>query len=91
MSKPSFTPGPWTIPRPSMGFSQITGPNGELIFGLAAGSIDEKQPDDICKANANLIAAAPTMANYIVSRAMGGDSEAAAIWRKINGTTGDLT
>jgi hypothetical protein len=55
------TPGPWTIDRPTMGFSQITGPNGELIFGLAAGSASEKQPDEVCDANARLIKAAPDL------------------------------
>ncbi len=44
-----------------MGFSAIHGPNGELIFGLAAGSADEKQPDDVCAANARLIKAAPDL------------------------------
>ncbi len=61
MSASPFTPGPWTIPTPSMGFSAIHGPNGELIFGLAAGSADEKRPDDVCEANARLIAASPDL------------------------------
>ncbi len=61
LTKPKRTPGPWTIPTPSMGFSAIHGPNGELIFGLAAGSAEEKRPDDVCDANARLIAAAPEL------------------------------
>lgn len=57
----AHTPGPWFIKPPWSGFSKISGPNGELIFGLAAGSIDEKRPDEECKANARLIAASPDM------------------------------
>lgn len=59
MAKPSHTQGPWRFHPPFSGFSKITGPNGELIFGIAAGSADEKQPDDVCTANATLIASAP--------------------------------
>jgi hypothetical protein len=55
------TEGPWTIPAPWSGFSEIRGPNGEFIFGLAAGSDDVKQSNEACEANARLIAAAPTM------------------------------
>jgi hypothetical protein len=55
------TPGPWTVAAPHMGFSEIRGPVGELVFGLAAGSDDEKRSDDVCNANARLIAAAPDM------------------------------
>ena len=55
------TPGPWTVEPPSMGFTQITGPNGELIFGLASGLPEEKQHDDICESNAKLIEAAPDL------------------------------
>lgn len=55
------TPAPWRIPTPSMGFSSIIGPNDELIFGLAAGGAEEKQPDEVCEANAALIQAAPEL------------------------------
>lgn len=61
MDKGEFTPGPWTIPVPWSGFSEIRGGNDELVFGLAAGCEGEKQPDETCKANAHLIAAAPDM------------------------------
>ncbi|MBZ5673735.1 MAG: hypothetical protein LAP61_05755 [Acidobacteriia bacterium] len=54
-SPPVHTPTPWLIEPPSMGFSQITGANGELVFGLAAGGPSEKQPDAVCEANAALI------------------------------------
>jgi hypothetical protein len=44
-----------------MGFSAIYGPSGELVFGLAAGGAEEKQPDNVCDANARLIREAPAI------------------------------
>jgi hypothetical protein len=61
----AHTPGPWRIPTPRMGFSHIEGPKGELIFGLAAGSIDEKQDDDVCEANVALIVLAPLLPKLV--------------------------
>jgi hypothetical protein len=48
----THTPTPWAISPPWSGFSKISGPNGELIFGLAAGGVDEKRSDDECDDNA---------------------------------------
>jgi hypothetical protein len=61
----THTPGPWKIPTPWNGFSEIRGGKGELVFGLAAGSVDEKQPDEVCEANARLIAAAPDLLSIV--------------------------
>lgn len=58
---PSHTPGPWRIEGPCSGFSAISGPAGELIFGLAAGIGEEQRSAEECEANANLIAAAPDL------------------------------
>jgi hypothetical protein len=44
-----------------MGFSAIYGPNGELVFGLAAGAEGERQSEAVCEANSRLIAAAPAL------------------------------
>ena len=55
------TPGPWRVAQPCLGFSEIRGGNGELIFGIAAGSGEERQPDAVCEANGRLIAAAPDL------------------------------
>lgn len=55
------TPGPWFIPAPSMGFSEIRAAGGELVFGLAAGSEAECQDVPTIEANARLIAAAPDL------------------------------
>lgn len=56
-----YTKGPWTFEPPWSGFSTIRGQNGELVFGIAAGGAEEKQPDNVCEANASLIAAAPDL------------------------------
>jgi len=56
-----FTPGPWAVAEPWSGFSEIRGADGQLVFGLAAGAEGEKRPDEVCDANARLIAAAPEM------------------------------
>lgn len=62
MSAPQFTPGPWYVCEPFAGFSSIKQAETDaLIFGIAAGDPDEKQSDDVCEANANLIAAAPDL------------------------------
>jgi len=87
------TPGPWTVSVPCMGFSAINGPSGKLIFGLAAGSVAEKQPDNVCDANARLIAAArellETLQAMIDEYVWGDDSEIAvsaqALIRKVTG------
>lgn len=63
----AHTPGPWEISPPWSGFSKITGANGELIFGLAAGSAEEKRSDEECEANALLIAAAPDLLKFLVA------------------------
>lgn len=57
----NHTPGPWHHEQPWASFSALRGPRHELIFGLAAGTDDEKQPDDVCEANARLIASAPVL------------------------------
>lgn len=49
MSQAKHTHGPWSVARPRMGFSEIVG------------AADEKQPDDVCDANARLIAVAPDL------------------------------
>lgn len=61
MSERKWTPGPWLFHQPWAGFSKITGPSGELIFGIAAGADHERQSSDVCDANARLIAAAPEL------------------------------
>jgi hypothetical protein len=65
MTEAKPTPGPWTITAPQFGFSVIYGPKGEVVFGLASGGPDEKRPDDVCDANAHLIAAAPELLKYL--------------------------
>ena len=65
MTDMKHTEGPWSVAQPYSGFSEIKGPNGELIFGIAAGSREEKQTDEVCEANARLIAAAPDLLSVL--------------------------
>jgi hypothetical protein len=60
-----FTPGPWTFHEPWAGFSKITDAADNLIFGIARGDPEEAQAEDVCEANARLIAKAPDMARLI--------------------------
>ena len=59
MSK--HTPGPWKFEIAWAGFSAIRGRDGQLIFGVAAGSDDERRLEPEIEANAHLIAAAPDL------------------------------
>lgn len=52
------TKEPWTVAQPWAGFSEIRGANGELVFGLAAGVDHERQPEEVCEANAARLQAA---------------------------------
>ena len=72
-----YTPGPWRVT--SAGFDEGTEVN-EATYVVAADPHME-----LSLANARLIAAAPTMGDYIRKRAEAGDSEAQAIWEAING------
>lgn len=56
------TPGPWHYEQPHGGFTALHDSSNKLIFGIAAGGAEEKQPDDVCEANMRLIAAAPETA-----------------------------
>ena len=51
------TPEPWSCEQPWAGFSALRGPSKELIFGIACGGPEEKQPDAVCDANAARIVA----------------------------------
>lgn len=61
-----FSPGPWVIAQPWCGFSEVRDAEGRLVFGLAAGTRDEKQPDDVCDANGRLIAGATDLHAVVV-------------------------
>lgn len=56
--KIAHTPGLVRFHQPWAGFSKITGPNGELVFGVAVGAEEERQPEEICEGNARLFEAA---------------------------------
>lgn len=62
MTAPAFTPGPWYVSEPWAGFASIKRVDDDaLVFGIAAGEPEEKQSDEVCEANARLIAAAPEL------------------------------
>ena len=96
--KAAHTAGPWsltTVPT-SVGSCHKIGPfparvpDGAPTFaciyadGIRIG-IDERLPNAIeLAANARLIAASPTMYDYLVERAQSGDARAASIVEAIN-------
>ena len=73
------TSGPWHIGTPP--------PNGEQTIGTTQGlmvAVATTGTSVPTKANARLIAAAPTMHEYIAKRADAGDNEAKQILESIN-------
>ena len=96
--KAAHTAGPWsltTVPTSAGSCHQIgpfptRRPDGAPTFaciyadGIRIG-IDERLPNAIeLAANARLIAASPTMYDYLVERAQSGDARAASIVEAIN-------
>lgn len=96
--KAAHTPGPWsltTVPTSAGSCHQIgpfptRRPDGAPTFaclyadGIRIG-IDDRLPNAIeLAANARLIAASPTMYDYLVERAQSGDARAASIVEAIN-------
>lgn len=88
-----FTPGPWeALPQNGAGPMIVhrfeTGnqmqPTGLRLIAHMLARGNSLQQD---QANARLIAAAPTMADYIRIRAADGDAEAMKIWESINGAS----
>ena len=67
-----FTPGPWRIGAIESGMVAIDGANGEEVTGF------------VFREDGRLIAAAPTMHEYIAKRADAGDNEAKQILESIN-------
>jgi hypothetical protein len=91
MTKPhspqaQFTPGPWFTYDD--GIIRHNGPAGVLGLKLGSPWLEEAwsydDADAETRANARLIAAAPTMAGYIQRKADEGDAEAAAIMESIH-------
>ena len=86
-----FTPGPWllrTTPT-SAGLCHIVSAadwRGAVIYGdgIRKGVDDALPKAQELAANARLIAAAPTMHEYIAKRADAGDNEAKQILESIN-------
>lgn len=78
----SYTPGPWFVPeRTGTQYVEARIGGGWLQEVAACGPTEKPEEQ---RANARLIAAAPTMAAYIKKRADAGDAEAATIWESFN-------
>lgn len=90
------TPGPWTVPHFALSghpcncaYVLADGYTGDIATvrrdeAKGADDLAHYPAGDEAKANARLIAAAPTMVEYIARRAMEGDIEAARILEAIN-------
>lgn len=91
MSK--FTPGPWRISEQSptivkRDFREIGCEGGELICSTSGHDNSGFFPSTAeGLANALLIAAAPTMYEFVAKKAAAGDSEAAKLLESINASS----
>ena len=83
--KAAHTPGPWKFGK------ELTARSGEWLVSFNAGSkgrgiaiAETRAGSGNEEANARLIAASPTMYDYLVERAQSGDARAASIVEAIN-------
>ena len=93
MKNTQHTPGPWvTGGCGDDGWRMILGPKTRFYHafgeahttGIAYISVSDSEAEDL--ANARLIAAAPTMFNYLTKLAEGGDNEAYEILKESAGS-----
>lgn len=73
MSDLTHTPGPWSYNEQSA--NRVLGPDNQVVAATYGGSVGDTEQ----AANTRLIAAAPSMYEYLASKAAGGDSAAAEI------------
>jgi hypothetical protein len=85
MSKTKHTPAPWYWQYLQGRRVRLT-TNAADVFTAALTDIDDAYID-IDEADARLIAAAPTMYDYIKAKADAGDAEAQAIMEAVNANT----
>lgn len=79
----TYTPGPWSVTNGHL-IRVMKGP--ACVAGVhRIGRYSGAENEACTLADARLIAAAPTMAEYIKKRAGVGDAEAEAIWAKATG------
>ena len=83
--KAAHPPGPWKFGK------ELTARSGEWLVSFDAGSkgrgiaiAETRAGSGNEEANARLIAASPTMYDYLVERAQSGDARAASIVEAIN-------
>ena len=84
MSKAKHTPGPWVVSDQGVGFEVDSNDGWQVAQAQQRPEDGRGKPSSVRLANARLIAAAPTMADYIKRRADAGDSEADKIVRAIH-------
>ena len=77
MTKSEHTSGPWVYKPESP--NRVTGPGGETISATYGGMVGYEEQ----LANTRLIANAPVMFEYVVSRAQEGDENAKTILESI--------
>lgn len=94
MTENKHTPGPWKYSFESPAVDSVWAIVTDRAGGIIANVNPETGPDATsapatrkmpADANARLIAAAPTMYNFVASKAASGDNEALAIMGAING------
>ena len=85
MTSAPWTPGPWTVHK-SRTTDDVGIIGGGGCLAECFSEIRRKNENAVREqeANAHLIAAAPTMADYVKRRADEGCEEAASIWEQIN-------
>ncbi len=79
MNNSEYTPGPWHVAPMSP-----TWVGTKYSEHIASTDTFDIEDEDEQKANARLIAASPTMYDYLVERAQSGDARAASIVEAIN-------
>lgn len=89
VSEVGFTPGPWRVGNSTV----FHGSSGGKLFFFPI-EADEPFAKDVayvregygnCVEDSRLIAAAPSLAEYVRKRAEGGDEEALRLWRQALG------
>ena len=78
--QPKWTPGPWAV---NLEDGEVYAPDGEVDPQISYVLGENTEPEQY-QADCHLIAAAPTMADYVKRRADEGCEEAASIWEQIN-------
>jgi hypothetical protein len=80
VSNLSHTPGPWSYNDRSA--NRVLGPDNQVVAATYGGAVGDGEQ----AANTRLIAAAPSMYEYLIGRAAAGDSAAVEILATLDET-----